>query len=159
MCRGEARTMMLSSRRSIPSRRGRRGRRWATTPERAIGDRSVERACLAFPILPGCGDLARAFLGEVATARSADFRQAGYRLGLTRADWFLVDGAGGEQVVVYLEGRDIAAALDLLSLSRDPFDRWFKDRLAETTGLDLNDPPEGMRPPELLASYESSDPR
>jgi hypothetical protein len=113
----------------------------------------VDRACLAFPILPGRRERAVAFLGEIADARQTDFAQASRRLGLTRADWFLVDAAGGEQVVVYLQGGDIAASIDALVRSRDPFDRWLKTQLADATGIDLNDPPEGMRPPELLASF------
>jgi hypothetical protein len=90
---------------------------------------------------------------EVATARDADFRRTGRRLGLSRAHWFLVDGDGGEQLVVHLEGKDVAAALDGLVRSRDPFDRWLKSTLAEVTGVDLNDLPEGMRSPELLAGF------
>jgi hypothetical protein len=113
----------------------------------------VNRACLAFPVLPGRGDLARSFLREIAEGRQSDFARAGERLALTRAHWFLVDTAGGELVVVYLEGRDVTVALDGLVRSRDPFDLWFKACLAEATGLDLNDLPEGMRPPELLASF------
>ena len=93
-----------------------------------------------------------------AGARQADFARAGQRFALTRAHWFLVDGVGGEQLVVYLEGADVAVALDGLMRSREPFDLWFKARLAEATGLDLSDPPEGMRPPELLASFASGEP-
>jgi hypothetical protein len=32
---------------------------------------------------------------------------------------------------------------------------WFKRRLAEVTGLDLNNPLEGMQFPEKLSSYEA----
>jgi hypothetical protein len=38
--------------------------------------------------------------------------------------------------------------------SRDGFDMWFKERLADATGVDLNDPPE-MKLPELVSSYET----
>jgi hypothetical protein len=118
----------------------------------------VDRACLAFPILPGRAETAREFLRELETDRKADHAYAGQRLGLTKALWFLVDGVGGAQVVVYLEGTDIAIALDGLVRSRDPFDRWFKAALADATGLDLNDPPEGLQPPELLASFAIDEP-
>ena len=113
----------------------------------------MDRACLAFPILPGYADLARSFLGEIAGTRQADFVRAGRRFALTRAHWFLVDGVGGEQLVVFFEGEDVTAALDGLIRSRDAFNLWFKERLAEATGIDLNDLPEGIRPPELLASF------
>jgi hypothetical protein len=42
--------------------------------------------------------------------------------------------------------------LGLFSRSRDDFDMWFKRRLADATGVDLNNPPE-MTLPELLSSY------
>jgi hypothetical protein len=122
------------------------------------GDHRMNRACLAFPILPGRGDVARTFLGALESDQKADYARAGRRLGLTKALWFLVDGAGGEQLVVYLEGGDVELALDGLVRSRDPFDRWFKTRLAEATGLDLNDPPEGTRPAGLLAGYATDEP-
>ena len=43
----------------------------------------------------------------------------------------------------------------MFSESRDEFDLWFKERLAEATRVDLNDPPE-MSLPELVSSYERS---
>ena len=41
--------------------------------------------------------------------------------------------------------------------SQDDFDLWFKRRLADSTGVDLNDPPE-MTLPELLSSYSAEIP-
>jgi hypothetical protein len=37
---------------------------------------------------------------------------------------------------------------------QDDFDLWFKRRLADSTGIDLNTPPE-MSLPELLSSYSA----
>jgi hypothetical protein len=53
-----------------------------------------------------------------------------------------------------METNDFANALRLFSQSEDEFDMWFKRRLADATGVDLNDPPE-MSLPELLSSYSS----
>lgn len=39
--------------------------------------------------------------------------------------------------------------------SREEFDMWFKKRLLEVTGLDLNNPPE-LTLPEVVSSYEAS---
>ena len=52
-----------------------------------------------------------------------------------------------------METLDFGSALSRFSQSRDDFDMWFKARLDESTGLDLNHPPEGMTLPELLSSY------
>ena len=48
----------------------------------------------------------------------------------------------------------IPAALSAFSHSQDEFDRWFKHRLADATGLDLNTPPTAPLP-ELLSSYSA----
>ena len=45
-------------------------------------------------------------------------------------------------------------ALTRFSGSQNDFDLWFKRRLADSTGIDLNNPPE-MTLPELLSSYSS----
>jgi hypothetical protein len=52
---------------------------------------------------------------------------------------------------------NFANALGLFSSSQDDFDLWFKRRLAESTGVDLNTPPE-MSLPELLSSYSAAVP-
>ncbi len=54
--------------------------------------------------------------------------------------------------MAYMETEDFARALSLFSGSQDEFDLWFKRRLADSTGLDLNNPPAGPLP-ELLSSY------
>ena len=54
-----------------------------------------------------------------------------------------------------MEAQKFAAALGQFSASRDPFDLWFKEQLANATGLDLNNPPE-MQLPELVSHYDSS---
>jgi hypothetical protein len=45
-----------------------------------------------------------------------------------------------------METNDFAHALRLFSQSQDEFDVWFKRRLAEATGVDLNNPPEMTLP-------------
>jgi hypothetical protein len=68
--------------------------------------------------------------------------------------WYLACTAGGDQFVAYMETSDFGKALSMFSASRDEFDMWFKRRLADSTGLDLNNPP-AMQPPELLSSYSA----
>jgi hypothetical protein len=52
-----------------------------------------------------------------------------------------------------MEGADFKGAFTQFVSSRDSFDLWFKERFADVTGIDLNDPPE-MQLPELLSVYE-----
>lgn len=53
-----------------------------------------------------------------------------------------------------MESQNFGEALTRFSQSQDEFDLWFKRRLADSTGVDLNNPPE-MTLPELLSSYEA----
>ena len=39
--------------------------------------------------------------------------------------------------------------------SQDAFDQWFKRRLAEVTGVDLENLPPDMQLPELVSRYEA----
>jgi hypothetical protein len=68
--------------------------------------------------------------------------------------WFLASAPSGELLVAYIESADFHSAFGQFVTSQDEFDLWFKERFADVTGLDLNDPPE-MRLPELLSTYES----
>jgi hypothetical protein len=68
--------------------------------------------------------------------------------------WYLAPTPAGDQFVAYMESPDFPAALAAFSGSRDEFDLWFKQRLADATGLDLNTPPAGALP-ELLSSYSA----
>jgi hypothetical protein len=54
-----------------------------------------------------------------------------------------------------MESEDFGRSLGQFSQSQDEFDLWFKRRLAEATGVDLNNPPPGMQLPELVSSYEA----
>jgi hypothetical protein len=53
-----------------------------------------------------------------------------------------------------MESPDFNKALGMFVQSRDEFDMWFKERLANATGVDLNDPPP-MTLPEVVSSYEA----
>jgi len=78
-----------------------------------------------------------------------------FGIGITKQVWYIASTSTGDQFVAYMESEDFNKALSMFSESRDEFDLWFKERLAEATRVDLNDPPE-MSLPELVSSYERS---
>ena len=43
----------------------------------------------------------------------------------------------------------------MFSQSRESFDIWFKARLAQVMGVDLDNLPPDMQLPELISSYEA----
>jgi hypothetical protein len=54
-----------------------------------------------------------------------------------------------------MESGDFGRAFEEFVASRDPFVLWFKQELANVTGLDLNDPPE-LQLPELVSHYDAA---
>src|SRR3954464_14369840 len=112
----------------------------------------MEHICLVLPIQQGHADDARAFMEELEASRKNEYARSEERIGITKEVWFLAGVPGGDVMVAYMETNDFTNALRLFSQSQEDFDMWFKRRLADATGVDLNDPPE-MTLPELLSSY------
>jgi hypothetical protein len=112
--------------------------------------------CIGFasPMLPGQTEAARAFQRELAGARQDADARSERAIGITRELWFLQRAANGDLVVASMESADVAKALGLFAAWREPFDVWFKDRLAAVTGVDLNAPPPG--PPSELVSHDEA---
>jgi hypothetical protein len=114
----------------------------------------MNQICLVIPITPGRSDDARGFMRELEHERKAEYGQSERRIGIAKEVWYLARTPGGDQFVAYMATTDFGKALSLFSASRDEFDMWFKRRLADATGLDLNNPP-SMQLPELLSSYSA----
>ena len=115
----------------------------------------MDQICLAVPILPGKVDVARAFMTELEDERKADYDHSERRIGITKEVWFLANLPSGVHFVAYMESENFGQSLQMFSQSQDAFDMWFKERLAESTGLDLNNPPADMSMPELLSNYQA----
>jgi len=62
--------------------------------------------------------------------------------------------AHGELFVVFFQAPDIPGAVAKFVGSRDSFDVWFKDKVKDATGVDLNVPPPGALS-EILSVYET----
>ena len=114
----------------------------------------MDQICLVVPILPGRTADAKDFMRELEGGRNADYQRSEQRIGIVKEAWYLARTPAGDQLVAYMESPDFPAALSAFSHSQDEFDRWFKHRLADATGLDLNTPPAAPLP-ELLSSYSA----
>src|SRR5688572_19697216 len=121
---------------------------------RAIEGAPMQQICLVLPVVSGRAADARDFMRELEESRKQEYARSEERIGITKEVWYLAPLAAGEVLIAYMETGDFAAALGLFSQSRDDFDMWFKRRLADVTGVDLNSPPE-MTLPELLSSYSA----
>lgn len=117
----------------------------------------MDQICLVAPVQEGKADAARAFMHDLDGSRRDEYDRSEQRIGITTEVWFLAQAAGGDQLVGYMESPDFNSAFTQFVGSRDEFDLWFKERFADVTGIDLNDPPE-MQLPELLSAYEAGAP-
>jgi hypothetical protein len=116
---------------------------------------TVDQVCLVLPILPGKTEDARAFQRELDTTRKADYDRSERRIGITKEVWYIAALPSGDHLAAYMESADFNRALQMFVESRSEFDEWFKRRLAEVTGLDMNNLPADMKLPELVSRYEA----
>src|SRR5947209_15202299 len=103
----------------------------------------MDHICFALPILPGKTDDARTFHRDLEGPRKADYVASEQRIGIVKEHWFLQHTPQGDMLLAYMESPDFASALGQFASSQDTFDQWFKQRLADVTGVDLNNPPPG----------------
>jgi len=114
----------------------------------------MDHVCLVMPILPGKTDDARAFMRELDGPRKHEFDQSERRIRIGKELWYLATLPSGDQLIGYMEAENFGEAVGQFSASKDAFDLWFKKRMADVTGVDLNNIPPGFAPPELLSHYD-----
>jgi hypothetical protein len=108
----------------------------------------------ALPIQPGKSDAARAFLAELEGPRKEQYAASERKIGITKELWFFQETPNGDLFIAYMESADFGRALGMFSQSKEEFDAWFKERLANVTGVDLNTPPPGPLS-EMMSHYEA----
>jgi hypothetical protein len=91
---------------------------------------------------------------ELETSRKSDYDKSERRIGITKEVWYLAPLPSGDHLIAYMESEDFSKSLGMFVSSKDDFDLWFKRRLADSTGLDLNQQPSGPLP-EMLSSYSA----
>jgi L-rhamnose mutarotase len=90
----------------------------------------------AAPILPGKTEEFKSFAKQMFGEKKADYAASRKRAGITREALFLQPSPMGDFVVVIMESHgDPAAAMNKMLDSKDPFDRWFFQRIGEIHGI------------------------
>ncbi len=102
----------------------------------------MQEHCVVLALLPGRGGSARDFMRQLVTGRRAEQERSERRVGIAGERWFLARGEHGELLIGLIESEDLTRSLGLLSVSMEPHDLWFKRRLAEISGIDLNEAPD-----------------
>ena len=114
----------------------------------------MDQACFALHVLEDNTEDARSFFEGLETQRKSDYAASEQRINISKESWYLQHTARGDMLLAYIENPDFANALGIFSQSQDEFDQWFKRRIADLTGVDLNDPPPGPLS-EQLSGYEA----
>lgn len=115
----------------------------------------MDQICLVIPVLAARVDAARDFMRALDAERRAEYDHCARRIGIDKEAWFLASGPQEVSLITYVEAADFAHALGRFASSTEDFDGWFKDRLADVTGIDLDDPP-AITLPALLSTYSSA---
>ena len=114
----------------------------------------MDHICLALPVLPGKTTDARTFMQQLDGSRRTEFDRSERRIGISKELWYLAQLPSGDHLIGYMESAEFKRAFQMFVGSKDPFDLWFKQRVFDVSGLDLNNPPE-MALPEVLSVYTS----
>ncbi len=114
----------------------------------------MDHVGFALPVQTSKSADARAFLSELDGPRKGQYAASERAIGITKELWFFQETPNGDLIVAYMESADFGKALGMFAQSKEEFDVWFKERLANATGVDLNSPPPGPLS-ELLSHYEA----
>jgi hypothetical protein len=115
----------------------------------------MDHVCLVLPILPGKTEDARAFQRDLDTTRKAEYAVSEGRLGIPREYWYIAEFPSGDLLIGVFDAPDANTTIGAFVQSQDEFDLWFKKRLLDVTGLDMNNPPADMKLPELVSTFEA----
>ena len=105
------------------------------------------------PVLPGKSDQAKTFFEEV-NKRIEEMGKSRRALPgrMSRESAWVMHTPMGDFGVVLLEGDDPIAANQAFAASQEPFDLWFKQQVAEFTGIDFGNP---LPPIEQLLDWRA----
>lgn len=104
------------------------------------------------PVLPGKEQADREWMDAMEGARREGYQSAWREAGVTRHAVWQQHTADGTVDIVYLEADDIPAALQDISRSDAPFQRWFRERVLDVHGIDLT----SQSPPQSEQIHDTS---
>ena len=93
------------------------------------------------PVLKGKTAKRKTYITEMTGPKGKEFKASRKRLGFTSEQVWLQKTPMGDFAVVYWEAKDIGKVFKGLMTSKDPFDKWFREKiLAEIHGMKPSDP-------------------
>ena len=93
-----------------------------------------------FKVLPGKTHEYVDFVCDVREGRAAEHAASRQAAGIEVERAWLEPTASGDVLIMYFEGDDLTKSVRMLAESKSDYDVWYKERLADITGVDFNDP-------------------
>ena len=109
---------------------------------------------IAAPLIPNKVDAWKAWIRECQGPRWEEFEHLNERMEVTLQRVWLTQGEKGPQCIVVFDGPGAESFLRKLAKSREPFDKWFRERIAEYHGVDFSKI-ESMPASELYVDYHA----
>jgi len=99
------------------------------------------------PVQPGKEQADLDWMEEMQGARSDEYAASWRQLGVKRHTVWHQETPDGTVAVVFMEAEDVAAAMQAIAVSDDPFNKWFRDRVQDVHGIDLtsDSPPQAQQ--------------
>lgn len=107
------------------------------------------------PILPGKLEAWKAMVEELNGPRSEEHDRSRKRVGLVREVAGLMQTPEGDFVCLFHEAEDLAKTFQLLATSDDPYDQWFREKVAELHGITA-EMIAGPPPAKVFIDYKGS---
>lgn len=95
---------------------------------------------MCFPILPGKAEAWKAFAKELGHSRKVEFDAMMKRCGVSRSRTWLQKTPTGEVSFALHEGSSPDRLVTQLAKANDPFGMWFKSKIQECHGINLDGP-------------------
>ena len=106
------------------------------------------------PVVPGKTEKLRAMVKEAQGPRRTEHTESRERLNLTHERVFHQPTPQGELCVIFVEGPGADKLTEGLSKSDQPYDKWFREELAQIHGIDFSQGPAAAPKSELAFTYE-----
>jgi hypothetical protein len=93
--------------------------------------------CLTWfaPILPGKLEAFKDLDAEIQGPRREEYQQSRQRTGIVREVVSHMTTPEGDFACIFQEAEDIAKAFRVAATSEDPFDEWFRGKIADIHGI------------------------
>lgn len=109
---------------------------------------------LTLPILAGKVEAWQRFCQESAGFHHQSYEASRQRLGITRELLALIETAFGSMAVTTLEGPDVAHSFGQIIVSSFPFDIWYRERILELHGVNLEGYEQFSKPASIPINLE-----